>query len=306
MKGLSGRIPPEKMWPAGDTRFRVRMLQVAAGEHVRVVECGPADAEPVLLLPGWASSAYVFRELLPALAESGYLGIIAEPRGHGLSDKPRDRSLYTTDAFARHVAAIVDALGCESLVLSAHSLGCAHALRAMPMLGGRVRALILMSPVGTHGQPRRLLTGLLPAWLLRRIGHRLVSRNVVRILLRMAAGRGGVYSPRDIDEYWAPSQDPDYARTSLNLLTELDWGDREPIRPEDIDKPAVVIYGELDPLVARTNAVQKLARSAHVRVIALQGVGHNVTDEQPEATNRAVLDFLATLPAPRRARPTAS
>ena len=306
MKRLPGRIPPDKMWPAGDARFRVRTLQLTAGERVRIVECGPADAEPVLLLPGWGSSAYVFRELLPALAESGYLGVVAEPRGHGLSDKPRDKSAYTSAAFVRHVAGIVEALGCESFVLAAHSLGCAHALRAMPPLGKRVRALILMSPVGTHGQPRRLLTGFLPAWLLRHIGHRLVSRNVVRILLRMAAGRSGVYSPRDIDEYWAPSQDPDYARASLNLLTQLDWGDREPVRAEDIDKPALVIYGELDPLVARTDAAQKLAGSPHVRLIALPGVGHNVIDEAPEQTNRAVLDFLATLPAPRRARPAAS
>jgi pimeloyl-ACP methyl ester carboxylesterase len=250
----------------------------------------------VVLLPGWASPAYVFRDLLPALAARGYRAIAVEPRGHGLSDIPSDRASYTADALARHVVQIVEALDLDSVVIGGHSLGAAHAVRATPLLGGRVRAQLLLSPVGTHGQPRRLLVGLLPTRLLRPVAPWLVRRMVVRVVLRMAAARSGVYGPGDIDEYWAPSQFPAFGRAMLDLLTELDWGDDNPVLAEAISVPTLVVYGMRDPLVRRTGAAIHLARSPLVTTVALPGVGHVVTDEAPVAVADAVLEFLATLP----------
>lgn len=283
------------MWPAGDPRFRVHWLELATGERVRVVESGDPSAPAVLLFPGWASPAYVFRHLLPVLAARGYRAIAAEPRGHGLSDTPAERSAFGSESLTQHLVRIPDALRLESFVLGGHSLGAAYAARAATRLRGRVRALLLMSPVGTHGQPRRLLVRSIPFGILRPVARILVWRWVVRVVLRMAASRGGVYSPRDIDEYWASSQFPNFASAALDLLSEYDWGDAAPVSADDIPVPTLVIHGQKDPLVRRTDAARRLARSPHVRTVALAGVGHVITDEAPAAVADAVLDFLASL-----------
>jgi pimeloyl-ACP methyl ester carboxylesterase len=285
------------MWPAGDRRFTQRFLTLRSGERVRVVECGPADsARPtIVLFPGWGSPAYVFRDLMCELAVHGYRSVAPEPRGQGLSDKPASRHAYTTEALSEHIAGVLSALELRSFVLGGHSLGAAHAARAALKHPDGLRGLILMSPVGTHGQPRRLLVALLPVRLARPVARWLARRWVVRLILWMAAARPRVYTRRDVDEYWAPTQFPGVARSSLDLLTELDWGEERPLYASDIGVPTLVIYGARDPLVARTSAAAQLAQSPLVRVRELAGVGHIITDEAPRETARAVIEFLDRL-----------
>ncbi len=76
------------MFPAGDTRFRARMLRLSSGISVRAVECGDESAPPVLLYPGWGCSAYTFRFILPGLATAGYRAITADLKVLVMSVKP--------------------------------------------------------------------------------------------------------------------------------------------------------------------------------------------------------------------------
>src|SRR5919106_4606495 len=102
-RALRGRLAPEKVFPAGDDRFTVTRLTLRSGLRVRSIACGPAQGLPVVLFPGWACPAYVFRSVLPALCTRGYRGVIVELKGHGLSDKPVDPAEYGTESMVSHV-----------------------------------------------------------------------------------------------------------------------------------------------------------------------------------------------------------
>lgn len=71
------------------------------GMRMHYVEEGPADAEPILLLHGEPSWSFLYRHMIPPLAEAGYRVIAPDLFGFGKSDKPTRKPDYS---YAGHVA----------------------------------------------------------------------------------------------------------------------------------------------------------------------------------------------------------
>jgi haloalkane dehalogenase len=70
------------------------------GVRVAYVEAGPVDGEPVLLLHGEPSWSFLYRKVMPVLADAGLRAIAADLVGFGRSDKPAEVGDHS---FARHV-----------------------------------------------------------------------------------------------------------------------------------------------------------------------------------------------------------
>lgn len=287
------RLAPEAMFPAGDARFRTAYLSLKSGWRVRAVECGPADGPAVLLLPGWGAPAYLFRGILPPLCAAGYRAIVVEPIGYGLSDKPTERAVYATERMIVHVREIIDALGPGSFILGGHSLGAAMAARAAETMPDRIRALVLISPIGTHGVPWLRFFRLITTRKLRRLLPRLVTRSLIWLLLVIGYGRFRAPPPRDVDEYWAPSQFPEFTWAMSDLLHDLDWGEATPFSFGRVRVPTLVVHGVRDHLVRRTRVIEEARKWAHVRVVPIEAAGHIITDDAPDLVTRAILDFLS-------------
>src|SRR6266480_444359 len=64
------------------------------------VETGPAGGEPVLLLHGEPSWSFLYRTVMPVLAEAGFRAIAPDLIGFGRSDKP---AAIADHSYARHV-----------------------------------------------------------------------------------------------------------------------------------------------------------------------------------------------------------
>lgn len=287
----------EEMFPAGDDRFLVRWLRLASGLTVRAVECGAPARRTIVLLPGWACPAYTFRLLLPLLCEAGYRAMVVEPKGHGLSDKPLDPGEYSTASMVSHVVEILDAIGEERVVLGGLSLGAALAARAAAIAGERITALVLLSPVGTHGYPGlRFLRVLSPPALLP-LYARLVRRPVVRFVLWLSSGRFWRPTERDLEEYRAPMQFREYPAAMRGLLHRLDWGETTPFSFSSLRIPVLLVYGTADRLVLRPRVLQDARSGQNVHVAAVEGAGHVITEEAPEAVAREMLRFLRSVPA---------
>jgi len=283
------------MFPAGDSRFRSRMLALESGISVRVVECGDEQSPPVLLYPGWACSVYIFRVVLPALADMGYRAITVDLKGHGLSDKPFGAGEYTRAALVRHGVEIFDSLALDNPVIGGHSLGAVLSFLVARERPESVRALLLYSPVGYRGVPHLCFyRACTPAFIRPLLPH-LTWRWIIAIVLRLTYGRIGRPAPRDVDEYWAPTQFPEFTLAVRDLLHELDFGEREPVPLSDIAHRALVMFGSRDLLLdehATANDVTTM-RSAEAREIP--GAGHVICEETPAAVLSATRDFLRTL-----------
>ena len=109
----------------------------------------------MLLVHGWAVSAYLWRHNIRPLAAAGYRVIAPDLPGHGLSDAPSAAGSYTVEAFARYVLETLDACGVERAAVAGQSMGGKVVVRAALDAPARVSQLLLYGAVGF---------GLIPPW----------------------------------------------------------------------------------------------------------------------------------------------
>ena len=80
------------------------------GQRIFYREAGPADAPAIVLLHGFPTSSFMFRNLIPALADV-YHVIAPDHLGFGYSDAPSvDEFDYTFDALTELTVGLLDQL----------------------------------------------------------------------------------------------------------------------------------------------------------------------------------------------------
>jgi pimeloyl-ACP methyl ester carboxylesterase len=108
-------------------------------------EAGPRDAPVLLLLHGFPSSSFMFRQLLPSLADR-YHVIAPDYPGFGESSFPgRDRFRYTFEQLARVLDEFTAALGLRRYALYIQDYGAPVGLRLALAHPERVSALIVQN-----------------------------------------------------------------------------------------------------------------------------------------------------------------
>ncbi len=168
---------------------------VVDGNRVSYLECGAADAPPVLLVHGLMSDSGTWAEVLEPLAAHGLRAIAVDLLGHGRSDAPP--GLYLLDDFALLLDAFMAALGMSDATLCGHSLGGAIAVHFGYHYPQRVRALVLVSAggLGREVSPAlRMLAlpgaeALTSAVMGRRFVQRVLRSRLVHRLFRVTPAR---------------------------------------------------------------------------------------------------------------------
>jgi pimeloyl-ACP methyl ester carboxylesterase len=276
------------MFPAGRPDLRTRYLDLTSGLRVRAVECGDDGAPIVLMLPGWGCSVYVFRENLAALAVAGLHAVAVDLKGHGLSDKPQTPAEYRVDPMRAHVVEILDALGADEVMLAGLSMGGALAAHVGASNPRRVRGVIMVSPVGFSGvsglQTIRALTPPSVTPFLPKVA----GRALIEMILTLVNGKLRRITERDVDEYWAPTQFPEFTRAMRHLLHEFTW--QAPFRT--LEMPTLMISGTRDRLTSRSDAETFRLTMPTLAHIAVSDAGHVVYDEAAPLVNEAMIDFF--------------
>ena len=77
---------------------------------------------PVVLLHGVPSSSFLYRKVIPVLAQQGLRGVAFDFPGLGLADRPDDFD-YSWSGLARWTGEAIDALGIERCHLVVHDIG---------------------------------------------------------------------------------------------------------------------------------------------------------------------------------------
>ena len=267
-------------------------MTLADGTTLRVVEAGALDGKPVLLLHGWAVSAYLWRHTLGALAAAGYRAYAPDLPGHGLSEAPTTKGEYTLDKFASRIEQLLDALGVGRVPILAQSLGG----RVAAELGARGRAtkLVLFGPVG-FGEvtPARAFTPFIPE-IVGELATALVTRQMVEVVQRRVQGKLGWFTERDVDEYWAPTQFPAVVRAQVQMLRECSWDPLTPAELAAITVETLVVFGTSDRTVRPRLATEQVARLPRGRLEWIEGGGHVVMEEIPERINALLVEFLGS------------
>ncbi|WP_227496915.1 alpha/beta fold hydrolase [Planctomonas psychrotolerans] len=265
------------------------------------------EGEPVLLLSGFAQTWWEWRDLMPALATAGYRAIAPDLRGEGWSDLPADA--ITRTRRAEDVLALLDTLGLDRVRLVSHDMGAISAFQLALDSPERFSAQVMLSvpppqmrfsfdmvPGMRHLWHQEVLAipGLGPALL--RAGH------LPRFLFSH-------FSARPLDSgvvafYVALLRHPELARAAGPLcrrmvLPELGRIMRGVYRNRRFAMPTLFVFGTEDvgfpPHITRKVFADATTFGDNVRLALVEGAGHFVIDEEPDATSTLIVEFFASV-----------
>ena len=260
---------------------------------MHVVQDGPRQAPPLLLIHGSGASGGTWSPVVPALAEHHRVLRVDLP-GHGQSPPPPS---YDVPAQADRLAGLLDALGLRRVIVVGHSSG---GYMATALAEGRPDLVSSLALVSCGPSPDALLRQ--PA-LLRALSTPPLGRLVwaLRSDAMIRKGMSATFArPVDVpDDVVADLRGITYRTFSTVLRRNTAYITERsvPVRLTALDVPVLVIFGGADP--------RWDPRSAHrydavptARVELLPGVGHVPMLEAPAETGELLLDFAATVRQP--------
>jgi pimeloyl-ACP methyl ester carboxylesterase len=251
-------------------------------------DLGPSDGIPVVLVHGHPFNRTLWAPQAKALAAAGYRVIAPDLRGYGDSSVTPGKVLLAD--FADDIAALLDGLGIERVVVGGVSMGGQIAMEFQRRHPRRVRALVLSDT----SAPAETEEG-------KQFRNRLADR-------LLAEGMDG-YADEVIDKMLAAynvTALPDVAAQVLDMMRATDpvgaaaalRGRAE--RPDyrdtltAVEVPTLIVVGADDfyTPVGDAEAIHRLI--PHATLIVIDGAGHLPGAEQPERFNTALLHFLNT------------
>lgn len=139
-----------------DFPFEPRYLEVAPDLRMHYVDEGPRDAEPVLMLHGEPSWSYLYRHMIPPVAEAGSRVLAPDLIGFGKSDKPAAIEDYSYQSHMDWLRAWIDELALENITLVCQDWGSLLGLRMAAEHPERFSRIIVgngMLPTGDEKVP---------------------------------------------------------------------------------------------------------------------------------------------------------
>ncbi len=238
--------------------------------HYEVHGRGPA----ILLTHGFSATGDMWNDQLEALSREHTI-ITWDMRGHGQSGSPRDANAYSEALTVSDMAALLDAAGFADAVIGGLSLGGYMSLAFHVAHPARTRGLLIIDcgPGYKKAAPRE-------AW--NETAH---ARAEEIANLGLAALEGG--SAERSSAVHADVEGLVYA--ARYMLTQHTSAVIESL--PHIRVPSLVVVGADDEpfLAASDYMANKIPGAAKV---VLADAGHAANMDQPEAFNRAVLDFM--------------
>jgi pimeloyl-ACP methyl ester carboxylesterase len=250
------------------------------------------EGDPLLLIPylGADHACYAFQ--LPAYTER-LTCISVDLTGSGESDKPEGP--YSTSAYADQLSAFLGVVGVERAHVAGVSLGAAVATQLAARHPGRVRSLSLHS---AWDRTDAYLRAILELWRSLARGLPTVADAVIQGIFPLC------FTPEMYD------QRPDFAEALADFVRgrpaqPLDaflWQTEAVIGHDasgvlgEIDAPTLVTFGAHD-LVTSTRFAEPLTTGiANSELVVFDHLSHGGLHEDPDAFNRATLDFLLRQP----------
>ena len=272
----------------------------ADGVNVFYREAGPADAPVVLLLHGFPTSSFQYRELIPRFADR-YRVIAPDLPGFGFTEVPEKRKYkYTFDALAETVLAFTDALGLTRYALYVFDYGAPTGFRLAMARPERVTAI-----VSQNGNAYE--EGLGDAWApIRKYWSEPTAKN--RLTLRRALGPEGLKSqytegvahpetiaPEGYTLDAAMIERPGNMDIQLDLF--LDYANNVKLYPKFQEyfraskPPLLAIWGKYDPFFIPPGA-EAFARDNPNATVQFLETGHFALETHVEEIAAAMREFL--------------
>ncbi len=245
---------------------------------------GPA----LLYIHGFPLDRTIWRHQLAGIPH--WRGLAPDLRGLGQSAAP-DLG-YSMGTYAADLAALLDTLGIEQVVLCGLSMGGYVAFEFLRRYRERVRGVVLISTRAEADTPESRRTRDASAALVRERGAAALAEQMLPGMLAPASLQTRPEIAADLRRLMGAAPVPGIVGA---LAAMRDRPDSRPLLPSLEALPALVLAAEEDQIIGleSARAMAEAIPQASLRIIP--GAGHVCTLEQPGAVNGALLDFLRGL-----------
>ncbi len=285
--------------PRADAVPRHRTTTVD-GVDIFYREAGPADAPVVLLLHGFPTSSYMFRNLIPALADR-YRVIAPDYPGFGQSGTPdRERFEYTFARFAELTDGLLNQLGVKRYALYVQDYGAPVGYRLALEHPERISALVVQNGNAYEEGLKEFWNPIKAYWN----DDSKVHRDALRAGLTLAATKSqyvdGVRDPSRIaPDNWVLDQAlldrPGIDEIMLDLFK--DYGTNVALYPQFQDffrtrrPPTLIVWGRND-VIFPADGARAYLRDLPDAELHLLDSGHFALEDKGYEIAQLMHDFL--------------
>lgn len=270
------------------------VLRVPVGPGAMHVERFGHGGTAVILIHGFATCSFLWRNVAPAITEAGHTAYAIDLFGHGESDRPSDAD-FGIAAQAEYLDAAMTALRVARGIIVGVDIGGDVALRLAATRAERVEKLVLVNTPAFDEIPAKDITQM--------------QRSTAKFAFRTTRGilgaaplvegvlKGSVADPEHmpvklIARYLAPFVGKDGVNHLLALASSITNEDMEDVDLKSIHVPALVVWGDEDGWLDKRLADRLVNELPDGRLVRMPGVGRLVPEENPEQLNSLLLEFM--------------
>ncbi|MBU2490228.1 MAG: alpha/beta hydrolase [Proteobacteria bacterium] len=249
----------------------------------------------VVLIHGFASSSWTWKDVAPALADRGYHVWAVDLKGFGYSDKPRDAD-YSPPALMEGVNAWMDAVGIQKATVAGNSLGGFISIQLALTHPDKVERLVLVDSAGyEHEMPAMVSMTRMP--MAEGMANLFWGEWMVRMSLKDVFYNKKLVTEDRVQAYYdrLRTENGMHALIRTGRQTKGAFSPWVPRIPQ-IRQPTLIIWGENDPWTP-VKLGRRFRQDIADSVLAiLPRCGHMPQEEKPEVTVRLMDDFLRGRP----------
>ena len=279
-------------------------IRVELGTGARMHAAVVGQGEPVVLIHGNPTWSFLWRKLLPAIAEAGFQAIAPDHIGFGLSDKFLDESYYSIERHTENLGKFLDARELSGITLVVHDWGGPIGLGWAGRNAARIKRLVILNTLAFPPKRDRPLSAW-HAFFASSFGRAVNERTnlLLETALRFGVAKRSQMTGDILDAYRFPFETK---ATRVSQAAFVRMVPNGPDHPNALtmaaiqdnllglrDKPAIVLWGDADPIFPKHTAekwrgpLPQLGELKHYP----RG-GHFLQEDVPEELSRDLLAFL--------------
>lgn len=261
---------------------------------------GPRQGSTILLLHGEPSWSYLYRKMVPILADAGHRVIAPDLIGFGRSDKPTLRTDYTYQRHVDWIRSAIQQLRLRDITLVCQDWGGLIGLRILgenPEWFAKVVAANTMLPTGDHAPGEAFLKWRAHSQSTPVFSAGKIIRNATTITL----------PPEVVAAYDAPFPDERYQAGARQFPLLVPISPEDPATPANreawksllkFEKPFLTAFSDKDPITAAAAPIlQQLIPGARGQPHTIvENAGHFLQEDQGEALAQVVLRLCERTP----------
>jgi len=280
---------------------------VQIGDYrVHYLDEGPADGEIVWMLHGEPTWSYLYRKMVPVIAEAGYRCIVPDLIGFGRSDKPVSMDTHTYKFHVDAMTAFVEKLDLNDVTYFGQDWGGLIGLRVVAENPSRFARVVIANtglPIGTEGMNE---SAAFMTW--KKMNQGMIDRGDMPVGQMVA---GSVGDPSIKAAYDAPFPEPKYKAGPLIMPQRVPVTPDNPAREAQEaawevfrkwEKPLLTAFRDGDPITRGGDqrfqaAVPGAKGQKHTTI---EGAGHFLQEPKGPELARVIVQFMKDNPLPSK------